>query len=211
MKMQLSYRVLVIACAGIFVLAGAAVANMLVNPGFEDGLNGWFVFGNTYAETSNPPQFDPYEGNGLVSMFGNWSGPWNVSGMFQEFDTCEGDEWQLSSKSRHWSGDPMVGVGAPNDNWVVQKLAWMDAGGAEIGGVESTILDGTFATNTWFNNAAIVGIAPAGAVKVQALILYIQPADAGGAAHIDNCELLYLSGPSANEGSTWGKIKSLYR
>jgi hypothetical protein len=184
----------------------ASAGNLLVNPGFEDGLNGWTAFGNVYAEVAGG-QFVPYEGNGLVSMFGNWSGPWNVSGIFQEFATFEGEAWRLSAKSRHWSGDPMIGVGAPNDNWVVAKLAWFDAGG-EIGGVEVTILDGTFAQDVWHDNPPVIGFAPAGTVKVQALILYIQPADAGGAAHIDGVEL-HKSGDIAVESSTWGAIKTL--
>ena len=98
-----------------------------------------------------------------------------------------------------------------DDNWVVQKIAWFDAGGAEIGGVESRILDGTFATDVWFDNAPIVGVAPPGAVKMQALVLYLQPLWDGGAAHIDNCELLYVGGPSATEPSTWGEIKTLFK
>ncbi|MGQ9602585.1 MAG: hypothetical protein ACUVUU_00025 [bacterium] len=184
---------------------------MLANPGFEEDLIGWGVFGNVYHETTNPPQFVPYEGNGLVSMFGNWSGPWNVSGIFQEFPACPGAEWSLSAKSRHWSQDPLIGQGAPNFNWVVQKIAWFDANHVEIGGVESTILDGTFPTDVWFDNDPIVGTAPEGTVSLQALILYIQPAYDGGAAHIDLVELLYLGGPSPTESATWGSIKRLFK
>lgn len=187
----------------------ATAQNLLTNPGFESGLDGWGFWGNTYAEVTNAPQFVPYEGNGLVSFFGNWSGPYNVSGFFQEFPTVPGDEWTMSAKSRHWSGDPMIGAGAPDGNWVVQKLAWFDAGNAEIGGVESTILDGTFAQDMWFDNAPIVGVAPAGAVKVQALLLYIQPATDGGAAQIDMVTLT-KSGAVPVEESTWGKVKALY-
>lgn len=207
--MQKSNRIFRIAFVGFFLLLMSitASANELTNPSFEDGLTGWTTFGNVYLETSNPPQFVPYSGNALVSMFGNWSGPWNVSGIFQEFPTSEGEAWRLSAKSRHWSGDPMIGVGAPDNNWVVQKLAWFDAGG-EIGGVESVILDGTFATDVWHDNAPIIGFAPAGTVKVQALILYIQPASDGGAAHIDNVELVQ-SGTVPVESSTWGAIKKL--
>jgi hypothetical protein len=211
MEMQLRYRALLIACVGVFALAtAAAAANVLVNPGFENGLAGWGVFGNAYAEVANPPHFVPYAGNGLVSMFGNWWGVFNVSGIFQEFATCPGDEWTFSCKSRHWSGDPMTADGV-DDNWVVQKIAWFDASNAEIGGVESRILDGTYPVDTWFDNNAIVGVAPPGAVKMQALVLYLQPLWDGGAAHIDNCELLYVGGPSATEPSTWGEIKTLFK
>lgn len=102
----------------------------------------------------------------------------------------------------------MIGVGAPDNNWVVQKIAWFNALGEEIGGVESTILDGTFATDTWFDNAPIVGIAPEGAVKLQALVLYLQPLWDGGAAHIDNAVLYQSGGPVGTDDASWSSIKA---
>jgi hypothetical protein len=207
------------ACVALLfpAVASAAVpANVLANPGFEAGLSGWNVFGNAFPEAANPPQFVPASGNGLASMFGNFWGSFNVTGIFQEFPTMPGGQWQLSAKSRHFSGDPMVGIGAAScangcsDNWVVQKIAFFDAGGNEIGASESVILDGTFATDTWFDNAPIVGTAPAGTVKVQALILYLQPAWAGGAAHIDDVVFEDLS-PVPTQTKTWGQVKGLYR
>jgi len=194
----------------VFV-ATSAWANMLVNPGFEEGLAGWGYFGNVYVEANNPPRFVPYEGNYLISMFGNWSYPWNVSGIFQEFLACPGSMWRLSAKSRHWSGDPLIGEGAPYYNWVVEKIAWFDANHTEIGGVERTILDGTFPTDVWFDNEPVEGVAPDGTVYVQALVLYIQPAYDGGAAHIDYVDFEHIGGPSATEPSTWGGVKMLFR
>ncbi len=170
---------------------GRAHANLFVNPGFESGLSGWIAFGNAFAEAANPPQFVPYEGNGLVSMFGNFSGGFNVTGIFQEFPAAPGEVFSMSSRSRHFSGDPMVGGGAAGGaNWVVQKLAFKDAADVEIGSVESTILDGTFATDVWHDNAAIAGAGPAGTVQVEAFILYLQPQFDGGAAHVDNLVLI---------------------
>lgn len=213
--MQLRYRVLSLACVGLLLTATEAAANVLVNPGFEDGpgLPGWGAFGNAYAEdpiAEEPGRFVPYEGDWLCSMYGNFTGGFNVSGIFQEFPTCEGDEWWLYCKSRHSGWDPMTADGV-DDNWVVQKIAWFDIDGNEIGGVEERILDGTHAIDTWFDNGPLVGIAIPGSVKMQALILYLQPLWDGGAAHIDNCGLYYIGGPSDTEASTWGQIKSLYR
>jgi hypothetical protein len=212
--MHLSKLLKAAALVGVILLATAIVAsaqtNKLTNPGFEAGLTGWTVFGNAYAESSNPAGgFVPCEGNVLVSMFGNWSGPWNVSGIFQEFATSEGEAWRMKCKTRHWGGDPMIGIGPANDNWMVQKIAFFDAANAEIGFVESIILDGTFATDVCHDNAPIVGYAPAGTVKMQALILYIQPASDGGAGHVDDVEL-YQSGTVPVEEGTWGSIKALY-
>jgi hypothetical protein len=214
MKMRLGYRVVLMACAVVLAFTMAASANMLANPGFENGdLSGWGVFGNCYPETPNPGEpgnIVPWEGDWVCKMFGNWSGGFNVSGIFQEFPTCPGDGWKFRVKSRHSDWDPMS-VDGVDDNWVVMKIAWFDAANVEIGGVEATILDGTFPTQVWYNNAPIYGTAPAGAVKMQALVLYLQPLFDGGSAHIDDCELIYLGGPSATEITTWGQIKTLYR
>jgi hypothetical protein len=213
--MRLRYSVLLIACAGMFVIATAASANELANPGFETGdFTGWGYFGNAYVEDEIPEEpghFVPYEGLYLCSMFGNWSGGFNVSGIFQEFPTCEGDEWHLSCKARHSGWDPMT-VDGVDDNWMVMKIAWFDSAHTEFEGVEMRILDGTDSIDTWFDRGPLVGIAPPGAVTMQALILYLQPLWDGGAGHVDNVELLYLGGgSSAIQQSTWGKIKSLYR
>jgi hypothetical protein len=92
---------------------------------------------------------------------------------------------------------------------VVQKIAFFDAGGLEIGGVESIILDGSFAPDTWHASGLITGTAPALTAKVQALVLYLQPSMDGGAAHIDDVRF-GVSGTVPVESSTWGQIKSLY-
>lgn len=210
--MQLRNRLFAIALAGVLLTAvgsGANAQNLLANPGFEGGLAGWGAFANAYGESANPPQFVPRTGTGLASMFGNWWGVFNVSGIFQEFPAVAGETFEMSSSARHFSGDAMTADGV-DDNWVVQKIAFFDAGNNEIGNAESRILDGTYATDTWHDAAMIVGTAPAGTVKVQALILYLQPLWDGGAAHIDD---VYFArrGPVATEASTWGKVKSLYR
>lgn len=182
------------AVVGVLLAATAMTAsaqNVLVNPSFEDGLNGWNTFGNVYSETNNGWQFVPYEGEKLVSMFGNWWGVFNVSGMYQEFPTEPGVKWQLSAKSRHWVNDAMIGSQAGGGNWVVQKIVFKDANDVELpGAVESTILDGTYPTDTWFDNAPITAVAPEGTVQIEAFILYLQPLWDGGAAQIDNVELI---------------------
>jgi hypothetical protein len=210
--MRLSYRIVLLACAGVFALAMAASANSLVNPGFETGdLSGWFVFGNAAVEDdlpAEPGHYVPYEGLWLAKL---WGGFWcedcfNVSGIFQEFETCEGDEWIFSCNSRNSGWEPIAG-----GNWMVQKIAFFDAGG-EIAGVESVILDASSPIDTWFINDPIVGVAPAGAIKMQALILFLQPSLDGGAGQVDAACLMYMGGgASATESTAWGQIKALYQ
>jgi hypothetical protein len=209
--MRLSYRVVLLACASMFVFAATASANSLVNPGFESGdFTGWGVFGNAYVEADNPAEpghYVPYEGLYLAKLFGNFwcEGCFNVSGIFQEFPTCEGDQWCFSVNSRNSAWESMSG-----GNWMVQKIAWFDAGGTEIGGVESTILDASSPLDEWIINDMIIGFAPPGAVKMQALILFLQPSLDGGAGQVDAACLTFLGGASATETSTWGQIKTLF-
>jgi hypothetical protein len=214
MKMRLSYRVLVLACAGAFLLATGAAANVLQNPGFESGdFAGWGTFGNVFVETDipgEPGNIVPYEGDYLCKMYGNFwcDGCFNVSGIFQEFETCEGDEWCFSINSRNSPWDPMQ-----SPNWVVQKITWFDATHTEMAGaVESTILDASSPTDQWFTNDVIIGVAPPGAVWMQALVLFLQPSMEGGSAQVDAACLLFLGGgSSATESTNWGQIKALYR
>lgn len=181
----------VVACVAASC-AASAHANLLVNPGFEGaagyGAAGWFTFGNGFTENAAPPAIVPLSGNGVAKMFGGFTGGFSVSGMFQEFPTSPGENWSMSVASRHFSGDAMIGAGAPSSNWAVMKLAFFDATNTEIGAaaVEATILNGTFATDVWHINAPIFGVAPAGAVKVQTFLLYLAPGNDGGAAQFDD-------------------------
>ena len=193
----------------------AFAANVLINPGFELGPApaggagpGWITFGNVFTEVPNPC-IVPFAGNQLCKMFGTFPG---VSGMFQDFPTTPGQQWAISSHSRYCSDDPMRGSQATQGNFVVQKLTFWINGATEVpsAAVESTILDGTFAVNTWFNNAPTVGTAPAGCTFVRAFILYVQPNFDGGAAQIDDVSLENVT-PVPADGTSWGRVKSLYR
>lgn len=176
-------------------------ANWLGNPGFEtpDASGGdvggvgapWTAFGNNFTSAAVAS-----EGTQSQKMFGNFSGGFNVSGVFQSFPASENDVFEMSVDALHMSGDPMIGVGAPDDNWVVQKIAFFNAGAVEIGAAESTILDGTYSTDTWHPSGLIQGVAPPNTVEVQALLLYLQPAFDGGAAFLDNAYFSQIPEPA---------------
>lgn len=191
-------RAMALCLAATCLAAPAALAqNLLTNPGFESGLSGWTPFGNAFAETANPPAIVPRTGNGIAKMFGNFSGGFNVTGMFQEFAAAPGSEWEMTGWTRHFSGDSMTGAGAPNFNWLVMKLAFFDASNAEVGAAERTVLDGTFATDVWHFSGSLLGTAPAGSVKVQAFFLFLQPGSDGGAAQIDDASLQIVPAPAS--------------
>ncbi len=178
--------------------------NLLVNPSFEDAggsFAGWGAFGNANPIPANPPAVTPRTGNTLASLFGNFSGGFDVIGIFQSFPAAPGQTFTIDCWSRHFSGDALVGAGAPNDNWVVMKIAFFNGAGGEIAGFEGTVLDGTSPTDTWIDNAPVSGTAPAGTASVQALILFLQPGNAPGAAQIDDVEFTGPGGSAAYPGT----------
>ena len=183
--MKLSAALSAFALAALAPL-GMAQTNLLANPGFENGLTGWGAFGNSFGEPANPPAVSPRSGGGVCKMFGNFSGGFNVSGVFQSFPATPGQQFTLDCFTRHFSGDAMVGTGLPNNNWVVMKIAFFNASGAEIGNAEQIVLDGNYLQDTWIDNPAVTGTAPLNTTSVQALLLYLQPAFAGGAAQFDD-------------------------
>lgn len=214
MRLATTLKRLVVTCALTAVaIAPAFAQNVLTNPGFESGFASWGVFGNSFIEAANPPAVVPYAGNNVAKFFGTFSGGFSVSGFFQSYPAAPGELWSLSAKSRHFSGDAMIGAGIPGGgtgNWVVQKLIFRANGVDDIASAEATILDGTFPTDTWIENAPTLLVAPPTTTTVWAFLLYLQPAFDGGAAQIDNVTLEKIVA-TPSQKSTWSRVKSLYR
>jgi hypothetical protein len=218
--MRLQKRLMSAALISVVLLACGSVAmaaNWLTNPGFESGTDGWTLFNNAFVvtETPGPPAVVACSGSGILKMYGNWSGPYNVSGAFQEFPSYEGDIWVMASVAR-WNTDDYLGgafcgdVACYPNNFVVQKVVFFDAAHVEIPGtaVEAQIIHGGYAPDQCHQAPAITATAPAGTVYVQALILFVQPTDEGGAAFVDDVFFGLFDVPT--ESATWGAIKQLY-
>ena len=189
-------------------LPSLASANLLTNAGFEDGPPGfgaqdWIAFGNVFTEANTP-----LSGAQHAKLFGNFNPGFDVTGIFQEFPATPGSLWELDVWSRHNDGDQLTGV-AGTGNWAVQKIVFKDAGDAEIGAVESIVLDGTFPIDVWIDNAPIQGVAPAGTTQVEAFVLFLQPAQDGGAALIDDAA--FVPEPAAFALVALGGILALRR
>jgi len=194
--MKVTTRVALLATA-LFAVPCQAQTNILRNTSFETGgLAGWSTFGgNIFAEKTNAPAIVPRTGSTLVKMFGQFTGAFNVTGIYQSFATKPGENFILDCWSRHWSGDPLLGSSATYGNSMSMKIAFFDSASLEIGGVEATILDGTSPTDVWIDNIPIVATAPAGTVSVQALILFLQPGVDPGAGQVDD---IYFTGAPDN-------------
>lgn len=195
--MNVTIRVALLTATALIAVPCQAQTNIVRNSSFEyGGLAGWGTFGgNIFAEKTNPSAIIPHSGSTLVKMFGQFTGSANVTGVYQSFATNPGENFMLDCWSRHYGGDPILGSGPPNDNSMVMKIAFFDSADVEIGGVESTILDGNSPTNVWIDNFPIIATAPAGTVSVQALVMFLQPGVAPGAGQIDD---IYFSGAPDN-------------
>jgi hypothetical protein len=174
-----------------------ASANLLANPGFENGtgggsLSGWFGFGNQFPEGTNTG-VPTHSGDGVAKMFGTFSGGFGVSGLFQEFPAAPGQQFEMDVFTRQVTGDSLVGTG----NWAVQKIAFFNAANTEIGAGESTIMSASFPLDTWVDNAPVLATAPAGTAKVQAFLLFLQPNNQGGAALFDDASFLLVPEPAS--------------
>lgn len=196
--MRMKRALQLVSCVGIVLmmavaqasdraLMGAPPPNMLTNPSFDDGggsLSGWFTFGNAFL---NAPDEPSRSAPGAGKMFGNFWGVFNVTGILQAFPAAPGQTFTFSGYSHVRSADPMIGVGPPDDNWAVMKIAFFDApaGGNEIGGAEVTIATGQTVQDQWHFNT-VTGTAPCGTQRVEALFLFLQPLWDGGAVFVDD-------------------------
>lgn len=157
--------------------------NLLANPSFDDNggsLSGWGAFGNAYSDTNIS-----LSAPGSGKMFGNFSGGFDVTGIFQAFPAKEADEYTFAASSFVGSFDPLSGTGPADFNWAVMKIAFFDGGGTEIAGNEVIIADGTSPVDVW-QPFQVAATAPAGTASVQALFLFLQPYNDGGSVFVDN-------------------------
>lgn len=166
-------------------------ANLLSNGDFGDGtLSSWTTFENVFAESNSALVRTPPSS---AALFGNFSGDFNVAGMFQEFPATQGSGWSMrlfSLRKCVFNGgigadETLIGNGPPDDNWAVAKIAFLDSGGVEISGSEVIIASGQSPLGTWTPHS-VGGVAPAGTASVQALVLFLQPGLDGGAVFVDD-------------------------
>lgn len=184
------------ACLCMLVIATSAPAsadNMLANPSFDHGggsFDGWFTFGNAFL---NAPDEVSRSTPAAGKMFGNFWGTFNVTGILQAFPASAGQTYRMTGYAHVRSADPMTGVGPPGDNWAVMKIAFFDApaAGNEIGGAEVTIATGLTLQDQWHFHS-VIGTAPSGTQRVEALFLFLQPLWDGGAVFVDDATFEFV-------------------
>ncbi len=182
---------------------------MLVNSGFEangGSYDGWFTFGSgpqlSTADTDNIARTD----STAAKIYGEFTGcpgspQFDVGGFGQIITPVAGMDYELNGYSYVSSLDSISGTNTCDYNRTVAKLAFFDAasGGSEISVNEVVIGDGNSVLDQW-NHFSISAPCPAGAQRLEVLVLFLQPACDTGSVFVDDLSL-YETEPSSFPGT----------
>jgi hypothetical protein len=202
----ISFRI----CLMLAVVAASAIGsqsfaqtNLLVNPGFEDGggsYDGWFTFGNG-VQLSLPGGDDIIRtGVAASKIYGEFTGcpgspQFDVGGYGQAFTPTVGKIYEFNGYAFVSTGDAIPGTETCLNNRCIAKVVFFDAdsAGYEISGNEIVIGDGNTVTGQW-NEFSVSAPVPPGALRVEALILFLQPGCDTGSVFVDDCSFYELPG-----------------
>ena len=183
-----------------FVTTDARAQNLLANPDFESGLDGWTAFGAASSDAA-------YHQSGSYALkeFGNWWSTWDATGVYQNLPASPGQLWTVQAYGLDPSSDAISGA---NQNFALLKIVWLDSTGQALqplagpgavfgssAGIESAHLDNTTPLDTWQLLTAS-GVAPEGTVTAQIFGgLFLQPAWEGGSLWFDNESATAVAAP----------------
>lgn len=158
----------------------ASEANLLANPSFGSGLAGWSTFGNVYFEGRSYLVRTP---SGAAKLFSTFVAD-SPSGLFQSYPASPGQTWRFSLHTLDSCRENPINLA--NDNFLMARIVFKDAGGVELGGQDAIVLDRTSPLGAWQYHAMQAVNAPAGTASASAYVLFISPTLQGGAAWIDD-------------------------
>jgi len=198
----------------LVLVASSAMANELINPGFESpstdpGVeyfgagDGWTVFGGGVF-TVNDLVSPPNSGRQSLKTFGGC-----CSGVYQQFPTTEGEVWNGGSWMYNNPADAMSGgqVAAVN-------IEWIQADGVTQSAILPFISNGTFdasqPTGVW-TLQPISGAAPADAAFARLTLITGDFGDGGpGGAPVFDDAFMAKEDPVSGEDNSFGKVKALF-
>ena len=183
---------MMVAVALVLGTHAPAQANMLVNPGFEDGggsYDGWTTFG-TGPNISTPADDDIYRtGVAAAKIYGEFNGcpipHFDVGGFFQAFTPTPGTEYEFSGYTFVSITDTIPGFDTCLGNRLLAKIVFFNAGGGEISSNELVIGDWSTPRDAWLHFSVTAPV-PVGAVSVQPMFLFLQPGCDEGSVFIDD-------------------------
>ncbi len=187
--------------------AGEAATNLLINPGFEDGVDAlpwetaWVRFNGGGLQTTNGYYYltttpiSVFDGLYVSQTYA--SATWN--GIYQDVPASPGGVYTFGAWLYVASVDPISGA---NACWL--ELQFQNAAGNMIGLYESPVITSSFTTDTWtylsatniiafWGDYSVVGsatypVAPAGTAKVRAQVT-LHGVGGGGSIWYDDMNL----------------------
>ena len=169
-------RFLMMATAALVCSQAATAQNLLANPSFEDGFNGWTNFNNSFIE----PIF-AVDGTNTMKAFGTFGG-FSFSGAFQDFPAASGDVFSGSVFVGHLSSDPLE-PWTPDPsvaNAAIMSIQFFDAGNNQLLNNEFRILDSSSPTDIMFFEQRTSDPAPAGTAYVRYVLGVLQGDNSAG-------------------------------
>ncbi len=200
MKRLSTISLLTLALLAVSAIGSQSFAqNLLVNPGFEDGggsYNGWFTFGSGPNISTAADDNIMHSGDAASKIYGDFTAcdvggsAFDVGGYGQTFTPVVGNVYEFGGFSYMSSEDAIPGLNNCDYNRCVAKVVFFNAttGGSEISGNEIVIGEWDTQLDEWIEFSASA-VAPAGALRGEALILFLQPACDTGSVYVDDCWL----------------------
>jgi hypothetical protein len=199
--------------------------NMLVNPGFEalgGSYDGWFTFGGGPNISTAADDNIMRTGDAASKIYGEFAGcpgtgSFTVGGYGQLFTPVIGNTYEFGGYYFMSSADQIPGTNNCDFNRCVAKVVFFNAavGGSEISGNEIVIGDySTTPLDEWIE-FSVSAIAPPGALRMETLVLFLQPACDTGSVFIDDTwlyehapvsEINILNNPSFDGGLTGWEV-----
>jgi hypothetical protein len=207
MRQTRPWIMLIVAFAVVLAASSPLVAqvNLLVNPGFEDlggSYDGWLTFGEGVQLSLPDGDNIIHTGSAAAKIYGEFTTcpgnpQFDVGGFGQVFTPTEGMIYELSGYVYVSSGDPMVGTDVCTSNRLLAKIVFFDAveGGNEIQSNELIIGNFDTPVDEWLA-FTVSTPAPEGALRVEALFLFLQPACDEGAVYVDDVTFYELTPPT---------------
>jgi hypothetical protein len=174
--------------------AFASGVQLLANPGFEENpeFNDWFKFGNGVQRSTPSGDNIARTDTAAAKVFGEFNGcpipNFDVGGFGQSFFTpVVGQDYVFSGYSFVSVGDTIPGNDTCVRNRAIAKIVFFDAAssGNEISSNEIIIGDWSTPRDVWVP-FTVSALAPPGALRVEALILFLQPGCDEGAVFVDD-------------------------
>jgi hypothetical protein len=187
--------ILALSAAGFLAPPGVQAQCILANPSFEIGgtggqeFGGWYQFG-PIGSTSNAPH-----GAVAARISGPNSGNWDVAGLWQQFDTAPGEQWEASVQAWHTSVNPLTGQCR-----AILNIEWRDGSDNLISYESYDVATAATPVDEIQEFNVTSGPAPSGTVKTRLLIAVLQsPTDPAPDVYFDLAWFNEVGPPSIDD------------